>query len=136
MPAKLRISDRHVAVPESEQAAQLARLESFRELQRGWDSYGAEPPSETAIENARRILRLLWDFDGGPRPRLLPSVEGGVGIIFTGSGEKYADIECFNDGDILGITSEGTPDPFVWTVDASTESFRAAIERITAFLNG
>lgn len=124
------------AVSAREQASQLARLDSFRELQRDWDSYGAEPPSDAAINNARRIVRVLWEYEGGSRIRLSPSVEGGVGIIFSSTGKKYADIECFNDGDILAVMSEGTPDPLVWTVDSSAESFRSAIDKIIAFING
>jgi hypothetical protein len=130
------VTKRAYAVSAREQASQLAKLDSFRELQRGWDSYGAEPPSDAAINNARRILRVLWEYEGGSQIRLSPSVEGGVGIIFSSIGKKYADIECFNDGDILAVMSEGTPEPLVWTVDSSEESFRSAIDKIIAFLNG
>src|SRR5215216_5742517 len=82
------------AVSEREQAAQLAVLDSFRDLKLGWDSYGAEPPSVAAIQNARRILRVLWEGEVGATIRLSPSVEGGVGIIFRGADKRYADIEC------------------------------------------
>lgn len=143
MPHKLQMRDRQGAgggyrqvVSQREQGAQLERLDSFRDLQRGWDSYGAEPPSEIALSNARRLLRVAWEFEEGAKIRLSPSVEGGVGVIFGGGVKKYADIECFNDGEILAITSEGTPEPSVWTVDASPEGFRATIEKISSFLNG
>ena len=143
MPHKLQMRDgqgaggspRHV-VPHREQGAQLERLDSFRALPRGWDSYEAEPPNEVALANARRLLRVAWEYEGGAKLRLSPSVEGGVGVIFGADAKKYADIECFNDGEILAITSAGTPEPSVWTVDASPEGFRAAIERISSFLNG
>jgi hypothetical protein len=63
-------------------------------------------------------------------------VEGGVGIIFLGSSSRYADIECFNDGEILAITSETNVEPSVWPVDVETDSLRIAVDQITSFLNG
>jgi hypothetical protein len=121
-------------VPDDERSAQLKKHESFHALQRGWDSYNAEPPSETAISNARRILHLLWSGGATVPVRISPSVEGGVGIIFSGPGEKYADIECFNDGEILAITSEGSMEPSVWTVGGEAGSLRVTIEKIRSFL--
>lgn len=123
-------------VPERAQAAQLAELASFRDLERGWDSYGAEPPTNAAVENARRILRVLWESEAGARIRLSPSVEGGVSIVFKASDDRYADLECFNDGEVLAITSDPGAEPIVWTVDIAADALRDAIGRITAFLNG
>jgi len=121
---------------DAERAAQIAKLESFRTLQQGWDSYDAEPPSEKAIANARHVLHVIWSIGhASPIRTLSPSVEGGVGIVFEGSSQKYADIECFNGGEILAITSEGTNDPSVWPVE-ETGSLPRAIERINTFLNG
>lgn len=118
-----------------EHEEQLARLESFRGLQRGWDSYDAEPPNAMAIDNAKRILRVLWEGDIEVRMRLSPSVEGGVAVVFNGS-DKYADLECFNDGEILAITSEGSAEPSVWSVGADAASLRDAVVKIIAFVNG
>jgi hypothetical protein len=136
MSVKLRIAEYFTPVPEKERASQLAKLDSFRELKQGWDSYDAEPPSEAALENARGILRHLWTRGDIIKVSLAPSVEGGVGIIFSGPGSKYADIECFNDGEILAITSEDGAEPSVWPVHAEAESLRLAIDRISSFLNG
>jgi hypothetical protein len=122
--------------PDDERAAQLSKLESFRELQPGWDSYDAEPPSEKAIDNARKILHLLWSGGASSPVRIAPSVEGGVGIIFSGPGKKYADLECFNDGEILAITSEGSLDPLVWSIGKESGSLLMSIEKIRFFLNG
>lgn len=117
----------------SERLTQLSQLDSFRLLQRGWDSYDAEPPNEAAIANARRILQCLWSKPTTAPFRLVPSVEGGVGIVFSGAGKKYADMECFNDGEILAITSEGS-EPTVWTIGEEAGSVRKAIDAILAFL--
>lgn len=131
------VSKRHASyrVSEREQAAQLAKLASFQDLKPEWDSYGAEPPAEVAINNAKRVLRILWEEGVGATIKISPSVEGGAGIVFRGAGKKYADIECFNDGEILAITSEPNAEPVVWSVNIDTESLREAIGRIAAFLN-
>ena len=125
------------SVADAEHAAQLERLNSFRSLQRGWDSYNAEPPGETAITNARQVLGVLWSAGLASSIRAVsPSAEGGVGIVFAGSGRKYADIECFNDGEILAVTSEGTTEPSVWPLSLEAGTLRRAVETISAFLNG
>ena len=123
--------------PDSERRAQLTRLESFRSLHRGWDSYDAAPPGDVAINNTRHILRVLWTCETTPPLRQIsPSVEGGVALIFTGRDKKYADIECFNNGDILAITSDGNSEPSVWSLNKEGGSLRRAIEKLNAFFNG
>ncbi|HEX6864516.1 MAG TPA: hypothetical protein VF414_16930, partial [Thermoanaerobaculia bacterium] len=89
-----------------------------------------------ALQNARHVLRALWESAGGEQVRLSPSVEGGVGIVFGTAGQRYADIECFNDGEVLAITSEPDAEPVVWPVNLEPDSLRQTIRRITAFLNG
>jgi hypothetical protein len=116
-----------------ERTEQLAKLESFRDLQRGWDSYDAEPPSEAAIDNASRVLQALWEQGSGTRARLVPSVEGGIDLIFSTTEDGYADIECFNDGEILAITSQVCSEPSVWPVMADAAGLRDAIVKIKAF---
>ncbi len=112
------------------------RLESFRSLRQGWDSYDAEPPGDVAIANARRILHVLWSGEAAPPLRQIsPSVEGGVAVVFTGRDKKYADIECFNNGDILAITSDGATEPSVWSITKEGGSIRSAIEKINVFFN-
>ena len=137
--AKHQVPDREglgsvdVSVADAEHAAQLERLNSFRKLKRGWDSYDAEPPGEMAITNARHVLGVLWSVGLASSIRAVsPSAEGGVGIVFAGSDQKYADIECFNDGEILAITSEGTTEPSVWPLNGEEGTLRRAIETISA----
>ncbi len=127
---------RHLtSVSDDERQRQIVQLDAFRKLAYGWDSYKAEPPSETALANARRVLHCAWCSDIGSL-RLSPSVEGGVGIIFAGPEKRYADIECFNDGEILAITSESASEPSVWSLGDEPGSIRKAIERIGKFLDG
>jgi len=112
----------------------LLKLESFRALTVGWDSYEAVPPNQTAIEHAREVLRFL-SRHAGPKVRLTPCVEGGVTILLGGTAIRYADIECYNDGEILAITSEPEQDPDIWPVDLGNDSLQAALDRIQTFLN-
>jgi hypothetical protein len=123
--------------PHEKRREQLARLESFRTLQQGWDSYDAAPPGDVAVDNARHVLRVLWTSETAPPLRQIsPSVEGGVAFVFTGRDKKYADIECFNNGDILAITSDGSTEPSVWSLNKEGGSIRHAIEKLNAFFNG
>ena len=110
----------------AEVATQLSRLDSFRSLQTGWDSYEAEPPNETALENARQVLLLFMESESSLPVRVAPSAEGGVALIFSkGDSSKYADIECFNDGEILAITSKPAQEPTIWplTLDEEAPSY-------------
>ena len=74
-------------------------------LRRDWDSYGAEPPSANAIDNARKALEKLKEADIVPNA-VVPSAEGGVGIVFVRFA-RYADVEFLNEGDILMSTYYG-----------------------------
>jgi len=110
--------------------AELARLVNLKD---GWDSYDAVPPSQAAIETAERILAHLRLEMLLPN-RVVPSAEGGVGICFIDA-DRYADIEVFNDQEILGTTYRGKSEPHVWEVTASEESIGEAIKQIRAHLN-
>jgi len=57
MAVKLRIAEHFNSVSERERVSQLAKLDSFRELKQGWDSYDAEPPSEAALDGGDRLKR-------------------------------------------------------------------------------
>jgi hypothetical protein len=110
----------------------LQKLESFRHLSAGWDSYEAEPPNETAIDWAGRTLDILCQM-GFAADRIAPSVEGGVAISWR-RGRKNANIECFNTGEFLAATSDGTGNPHVRELSGEDlaqemEAIRAYIER-------
>lgn len=95
-----------------------------------WDSYGAEPPNERARNAAETVLALL-KATSLPPTRVVPSSEGGVGICFVDE-DRYADFECFNDGEILAVRYRGTEEPIVWEVTLGEEPIKAAIEQIRA----
>jgi hypothetical protein len=103
-------------------------------LKEGWDSYEAPPPNRAAIRKALHILNLL----DGPdllNVRILPSAEGGVGICFV-RGDRYADLECSNDGEVFGIRHTGREAPTLIPTDGSDISINAALREIREHING
>ncbi len=116
-------------------------IAAFRELAVDWDSYGADPPNETAIRSAQRVLGVLAGFDFKPSG-VSPSAEGGICFWFDASGvvslwdggsTLYADIECFNDSEVLAVTSDGKGNPDVWEVGVEPD-LKGTIGRIRGFL--
>lgn len=71
-------------------------LERISGMEADWDSYGAEPPSATAIQASKDILAELAGFLVLPSA-IVPSAEGGVSIYFM-SGDHTAYIENDNQG--------------------------------------
>jgi len=94
--------------------------------------YNAEPPNNIALNWTREILKILFKM-GFPPTRITPSVENGVGISFICE-HKYADIECFNEGDILAVISDGKGIPEVWEVESTTLAITSTIDKIREFL--
>jgi hypothetical protein len=93
-----------------------------------------EPPSQMIIDRARAILHKLEAENLEPT-RVVASVEGGVGVCFV-DGEKYADIECLNAGEILGVVSNRRDRPTIWKIDPSAAGFEEAARRIRDFFTG
>jgi hypothetical protein len=104
------------------------RIQALVGLRQNWDSYGAPPPNERAASNAIRVLNLLESIRLDPT-RILASAEGGIGICFI-RGDRYADIECSNEGEVLGVYYIGPQMPALLETDASDASILAALERI------
>lgn len=108
------------------------RLAGFSLLERDWDSYAAEPPSAASIEMARYVLSRLARKDFRPTD-IDPSVEGGVCLSFR-RGNRYGDVECFNSGDVLAVTSLGGVETDVWEVDDVDHDLSSTLERLRAFV--
>lgn len=106
-------------------------LDALRRLPADWDSYGSPPPNETAMSNLAVILRRLYEIDDGQILSIVPSAEGGCAVCFV-EDARYADIECFNDGNVLAVISEGTGTPDVWPV--RMDEIGDALQRIRAYL--
>jgi hypothetical protein len=107
---------------------------ALRNLHHGWDSYDAPPPNETAIRKALHILSLL-DWTDLLIARILPSAEGGVGFCFI-RGDRYADLECANDGEVFGIRYVGRQTPALIPTDATDASVESALQEIREHIRG
>jgi len=112
----------------------LRRVRELASLRSNWDSYGAPAPTDRSVANATRVLNLLEPLNLDPT-RILPSAEGGIGICFI-QGNRYADIECSNEGEVLGVYYVGAQMPELLETDASDASVSAALERIRDHIRG
>lgn len=107
--------------------AELGLIE-LANLKSNWDTYGAPSPNHAAVGNAIRILSLMSPFDLAAA-HIVPSAEGGVGFCFSSQG-RYADIEAFNDGHILGVRYAGMEAPVLIQTDGTDDSIKAALEEV------
>lgn len=92
-----------------------AALTDLTKLEPNWDEYGTQPPNSIAVENARKVIKVLSELNLSS-PYLAPSSDEGVTISFLRK-KKIAAIECFNTGEIIALTSDGTGSPKVWEVE-------------------
>ena len=93
---------------------------------------GAEPPKQEAFFWASEVLRQFEDDMLNPS-RVVATAAGGIAIYFA-RGDLYADIECFNDGTILGVLSDRIKRPTVWEIEPSSGEITRASARIRRFL--
>ena len=108
------------------------KLEDLRNLNDDWDKDGAEAPNFESIDKAREILKIISNKELVPT-NVSPSVEGGISIYFM-KGNKYADIECFNSGEVLTSKADRINEPEV-TELYNENDIKAFLEQIKSFLN-
>lgn len=94
---------------------------------------GADQPSPIAIGWAKSILLHLQGQAMLPT-KVVSSAEGGVAICFV-SGDCYSDIECLNEGSILGVISNRRDRPIVWQIGPNQREFARASTRIREFFH-
>lgn len=115
----------------------LTKIKELSILNNGWDSYEAPPPNKAAVKSAEIILESLSSLRLHPA-KIMPSVEGGIFFLFT-KGNRYADLECDNDGDIIAGISDRKNEPEIWEVNkrkySDINSIDSSLERINDFLN-
>ena len=109
----------------------LAKLKQIQNDAALWVD-GAPPPSLTAFDNATFIIQQLKN-DELPPTRIVASAEGGIAFCFLSS-KKYADIECLNDGAILGLVSDEYDRPAAWEISPDPDGIAAAAARIRQFI--
>lgn len=81
----------------------LRELAALSALPAEWETSGAEAPNKLARSLAERVIACLADIDFRPH-RISPSTDEGVCISFEDR-DRYADIECFNSGDVIAVLS-------------------------------
>jgi len=108
-------------------------LDSLRDIPEGWDGHSAEAPNDTALAKTRRVLDILQSI--GFRPdRIAPSAEGGIMLSFY-VGRRYGDIEMFNTGEVLAVTSDGGGSPHVWEVAEDETAITDTLGSVQAALH-
>jgi hypothetical protein len=95
-------------------------------------SEGTEEPSKIAIQIANLVIKQLEKSEFPPA-EIVPSAEGGVAFCFI-DGDRYADIECLNSGEILGVTTNRRDRPSVWEIQLNQSEIARATERIRSFI--
>ena len=81
------------------------RLNSFYKLPKNWDSYGADRPSDWAIEKSRELIPLIYT---SPAKVLPSSGDGGLTIKYKSkTSNRMAYILVFNDEQILLMLTDG-----------------------------
>ena len=74
------------------------KIQSFRDLKPNWDSYGAAPPSEIAIENC---LKGLEDIDKrGFVPDWIETGSDNSIIMEVNVGDYFEEWDFYNDGEV------------------------------------
>jgi hypothetical protein len=101
------------------------RLRATASVDRGWDTYGAEAPNDTARTLAAKILDAL-EADSLPPSRVMPSAEGGIAISFV-EGENRAEIEIYNTGEIAAATYAAQSEPVAWELKNTDSALTNAI---------
>lgn len=112
------------------------RLLSIRHLKRGWDGYGATPPSQQAFDLCIDFIDVLDSCKPPTNPtRLAPSVAGGIALVL-GQGGQEVFIEFYSDGEVYAMfsTLEEKEEPRIMRVVSTTEGFRGFIRLVESFL--
>ena len=123
-------SDADLQTRESPIQHLFLKLEQLGTLSDDWDSYGAEAPNQHAINIAKHFVEKLSSSGLFP-DRIVPSVEGGIGLVFL-KGSSYIDLEIFNDGDVLLGESHLERDSYVYEV--SQDNTDEIMNRVRGFL--
>ena len=79
-----------------------AAIDRMRSLEKDWDTYGSDPPSEVAIANAKAFVARLESVGLAPK-HIDPSSDEAVSVTFQYSPGRGVWVEFYNDGDISHI---------------------------------
>lgn len=87
------------------QTSAIKKLYEISSLPHNWDSYGSKPPTEDAVERAKRFIVEI-DRDSFLAPRVLPISGGGVQFVWQ-NGARELEIEILPGGTFEYLRSEG-----------------------------
>jgi len=107
-------------------------LEAMRQLQDGWNGYGAPAPSDAAILIARSFLSNERDVT--QPSRVAPSSAGGVGVTHKRK-KRRVYVEFYNNGEVCALFSDDTSAPITETVNPYPVQFQQLAKRIRDFLD-
>lgn len=110
----------------------FTELEILSKLDDNWDSYNAPKPNQLSINNVEHLLSSFIE-ENYPPHSILPSVEGGISLIFKNN-ELYVEIECDNDGDIIACYSNRKDEPLIWDIETGEENILQTIQKIRSLL--
>lgn len=108
----------------------FAAIKATTNLATGWNGYSALVPNAVARKNARQVVELLQNADFAP-DSILASADGGIAVVFK-QGDRYADIECFNNGEVFTGVSEGKSPPQIHSVELN--QFEVVLSAIRAHI--
>jgi hypothetical protein len=106
---------------------QLAQMTG---LEIDWAVEGIDPPNETAYTNARLALTVI-DILNIPIEYTTASASGGIVVCLT-RGEVYADLECFNTGELWAVVSNPGATPESWQIGSTKAEVEDALQRISS----
>lgn len=109
-------------------------LSSLLALKDDWNGYGSPAPNSVAHQNARRVIEELHQL-GRSSDRIAPSADGGI-EIYLSRNKNYCSIECFNDGTIVGGTSDRAGRIQTWSSSTEASELGPRIQESLDFVNG
>jgi hypothetical protein len=108
-------------------------LKRLASLPGNWDSYGSEAPSPTAVSNAAILAKAFIGIGLIP-DAVTASAEGGIAICFMRD-QKYADVECFNSGEVLAVRYSSHENPKAWVIQPNAVADDASLQIFSTYLS-
>ena len=110
----------------------LQRIAELSTLCNDWHDSDAAAPNQRAVALATDVFRQMSRVDFKPSS-IDASTGEGICIHFS-SGNRTANIECFNSGEIFAATMKKGGEPFIWEVTDKTTF--DGLARIYEFIGG
>ncbi len=124
----------YVSLQWGERFAKLVAKLDILERNENLTPAGCPAPDYRAVGLARIVLTRFHQIEAPP-DKIVATADGGVAICFM-DGDKYSDIECSNEGGLLGVTTNRRDRPTVWEIDQNPSGVDNACARIKNFIRG